>query len=414
MKKFTLLLIICLLFVPNIFAQEETINEDKPESFEKPEKKPFRMGNRIFEIGLNAAVDVSNNFLTFNKLFNESIIFDLDELEKGLKINIGANVSPFYFNVRPKHNKWGFGLFTQIDVVGGIDLNGDLLSFKESLKSESDITASVYAIAGVDFFINIKQFKIKFTPTLYYPLIYIQRDEFSYMYQNNQDGTFFNIAYDFRVYGGINFMNLSPFKLIASPGFDISAGLEIPLAKILGITKALPFMDFDIGVDFKSIPIYPSKLKNSMHVKGHIGSDEPLSFDSGFDDFVSFETTDFEEGDPVKAFRPFKMVVWMNWRPIKGKEILTLTPSVGFALSPQFKKLGSVEFGVKVRLDLANMLILTVGIAHEDRIWKNSLDINLNFRAFELNVGANLQSSNFIKSWEGSGVGVKVGVKFGW
>jgi len=428
MKKFTLLLIICLFILPSIFADEEEF-----EGF-NDEPKTFRIGDRAFEIGFNAGVNLSNDFLSIDEIFREVLVINIDNLNKGFKINLGVNASPFYFKVNPRHNKWGFGLFTKIDAVGAFDLNGALLSFSEASKAESDVGAAAFALVGAEGFFHIFKFKINVNPTLFYPLAYVKRNEFSYRFQNQDEGTYLEIGYDINLYTGINFSTFpNQLEITSSPGLDLSVGVEFPLAKELGISKILPFLDFDVGVNFQSIPIVPSTVRDYINVKGKLGlfdedgNSKPIDFSSMGDDSESGFGKDFftnkmrstrDEEDPLpmgneNAIRPFKMIVWAAWRPL-GSELLTLTPMVGFAISPQYSvELGSLEAGLKARLSLANLFILTAGICHEDRIWRNSLDMALNFHAIEFNIGVQLQSPDFLKSW-GSGLGVNIGLKFGW
>ncbi|MCL2184928.1 MAG: hypothetical protein FWB86_03615 [Treponema sp.] len=419
MKKFTLFLfIICLFILPSnaiIFAEE---SEDYIGGFDET-PKPFRIGDRSFEVGINAGFSVSNDFLSFDKIFQEKLVINLDDLRKGFKINFGMDATPFYLKFSPAHKKWGFGLFIGVDAVGAIDLHGDMLSFNKTSKSESDLGAAVFALAGIDTFFHIQKFKVKVNPTVFYPVAYIKRDAFSYKYINSDEGTQLAIGYDFRLYTGFARSELSSlipdeFNLTASPGVDISLGVEFPLAKELGISKLLPFLDFDVGLDFKSIPIVSSTVRDYARYTGTIGIDEPIDLTGGnFDLDNFFSTSDSVGKGEEKAYRPFKMVIWANWRPF-GSEFLTLTPIVGFAISPQYNvQPESLELGIKARLSLANLLILTVGICQEDRVWKNNADLALNFRAFEFNIGVNLQSSDFLKSW-GSGIGLNAGLKFGW
>jgi hypothetical protein len=93
--------------------------------------------------------------------------------------------------------------------------------------------------------------------------------------------------------------------------------------------------------------------------------------------------------------------------------LFTLTPEVGFAINPLYNKPFSMEAGIKARLDISNLFIATFRMGYHDRFWKNSLDLALNLKAFELNIGADLRSQDFIKSWTGSGFGVNAGFKFG-
>jgi hypothetical protein len=107
------------------------------------------------------------------------------------------------------------------------------------------------------------------------------------------------------------------------------------------------------------------------------------------------------------------MFAWADWR-VFGNRLLSFRPKVGFAISPLYIKPFVLEGGADVCLDLANILITTVGINYEDRLWKNSLNIALNLRAFEIDLGVELRSPDFLKSWDAAGFGASLGFKFGW
>ncbi|MDR1318963.1 MAG: hypothetical protein LBJ90_05000, partial [Treponema sp.] len=123
------------------------------------------------------------------------------------------------------------------------------------------------------------------------------------------------------------------------------------------------------------------------------------------------ETT-YGTGEKI-ILRPFKMLAWADYRPFNSG-ILSLIPSLGFAVNPLYEQPASVEGGLKIRCDLANIFIPTFGISYEDRLWKNSLDLIFNARAMEIDLGIAIQSQNFDKSWTASGLAVSVGIKAGW
>ena len=107
------------------------------------------------------------------------------------------------------------------------------------------------------------------------------------------------------------------------------------------------------------------------------------------------------------------MLIWADWHPF-GSAPISFIPTLGFAINPLYEKSFSLETGLKTRLDLGNIFITTFGIGYHDRLWINSVDFILNFRAFEFNFGMDMRSPSFVKSWTGGGVGVNVGFKFGW
>jgi hypothetical protein len=371
----------------------------------------FRINDRAFEIGLNVGAGFTNDFLSAKDIFQKTFVLDLDDLENGIRMNFDAAASPLYFSYNNK-DKWGFGLSVNMESYGILGLSGKMLSFSQVVNEKSDISAAVFAAAGFPGFFNLQRFKIKVKPSVYFPVIYAISD-ISYTFSSDNSGNLLNIAYDVDVYSAFS---LDKYEgLTASPGFDFQLGVEYPLSDALGLNDKLFLLDFDVGLDIINIPLFSSSMRDYMKISGNIGNDEPFVFGSdtgNMGDLFAFDSdTKYGEGSQ-KVRRPFKTLAWANWRPL-GIPLLTLIPEVGFAVNPLYTKQFSMEAGIKARLDISNLFIATLGTGYHDRLWKNSLDLALNLKAFELNIGADLRSQNFIKSWTGGGFGVNAGFKFG-
>jgi len=394
MKTRTAFLIICLIILPlRAFAADA----------------PFRIEDRGFEIGLNADAHAANSFLSIDQLLRETVVIDLDELAKGFDMNLGINAAPLYFSIDSKKG-WGFGLSTNVEAAGILGISGNLLSFKEADNDKSGVSGAIFASAGIDVFFHAGLFKVKIRPSVYYAIAYMKPD-ITYNY-NIDNGTGLSLSYDMRIYTAFP-LDGDNYSLTAAPGFDFSFGLEYPLSKAMGF-DGMPLLDFDVGLDMINIPIVSSRLNNYVQTKNKIGSDGSLGegLDGMFLDFDPLSDLYFGEGS-VNVARPFRAAVWANWR-LLGNNLLTLTPSIGFSINELYLEPFSIEYGLKARLDLANLFIVTAGVSYEDRMWVNSVDLALNFRAIELDVGVDIRSQEFLKSWDGRGVGVKVGLKFGW
>ncbi|MCL2805954.1 MAG: hypothetical protein FWD26_08455 [Treponema sp.] len=411
MKKISFALIICLIVLPSIYAF------DDDDGF-NTKKAPFRIKDRSFEIGINAAFGVSNDFLSIGEIFSKEVFLDLDKLKDGLRMGFGANVSPFFLNINGA--KWGFGISTNLDLTGSLALNGNMLSFANATDEKSEFNGAAFLSASINTYFHIAKFKVSVKPSIFYPIAYVQSNDISYTFESVSGQNRMFIGYDIAAYTAfpVDMDNLSlPTSfgdLTASPGFDFSVGVEFPIARALGLTSILPFLDFDIGLDVVNIPIISSNMKNYARITGVIGSTDLADFDEFFDNFdFSDPVISYHEDSKGKsAERPFKLLVSANWRPFGN--FLTITPSVGFSIDTLYYELGAPEFGLKAKISLINMLNATLGIAYEDRIWRNSLNLALNFRIVELVVGAELQSPDFLGSWSAKGVGVNIGVRFGW
>ncbi|MCL2209724.1 MAG: hypothetical protein FWC19_06725 [Treponema sp.] len=399
MKKNLILFLTCLIIPSGIWS--------------------LQIGDRFFEIGFDAGVNFSNDFLSASDIFQEIFILDLNKLETGFHLNAGADIIPFFFKFDSKKG-WGFGLSVKAQATGLFDLSGKMLTFSENISSNgnkegnSEINGALFGEAAIPVYFSYRKFKIKVMPSLYYPVAYATSD-IAYNFNETTGGTIFNLGYNVDIYTAVPMESAGDAAISATPGVDLSIGVEFPLSEALGISDFLFFLDFDIGLELSNIPIAAGTMTDYMKMKGSIGSEEPVSLfgeDGDLGNFFNINDTEYLN-EKINVYRPFKMLLFAAWRPL-GNNLLTLTPSFGFAHSPMYNEKISMEAGVKGRLNLFNLLILTLGTGYHDRLWKHGFNIALNSRAVEFNIGAALCSPGFAKSWSGSGFNINAGLKFGW
>jgi hypothetical protein len=402
MKKLLLTLLISLFFVPVVFGIE--------------------IEDRTFEIGFNAGLSISNDYLSIGDIFNDrrTIELDLNELKNGFKMNMGFLASPFFFNYNNKRGGWGFGLSTKFDALGIFNLSGKMLTFSETTGDKDDeiseISGAAFLEAAVPFHLLYNKFKIKIKPALFFPIVYATSD-IKYIYDNTDvsKGTILYLGYDVQAYIPIS----ADSKLTAKPGVDFYIGVDFPISEVLGLNK-IPLLDFDVGLELFGIPLFAGVMQSYKEFKGSLGSEEKgiKLFDDDFDMDNFFDIdSDTIEGDDgsVKVRRPFKLLLHADWRPLEISMFkFIVTPSFGFAISPIYNKPFSMEAGVKTTLDIGNLFIFSLGTGYHDRLWKNGFDLTLNLRAVEFNFGLALCSPGFVKSWTGGGLAFNLGFKSGW
>lgn len=386
MKNRTILLIFCLAILPVcLFADD----------------KPFRINDRTIEFGLNLDVGFTNDFLSTNDIFQETFVIDLDELEDGFKMNIGGFATPLYFSFNA--NRFGFGLSFNADAFGIFNLSGRMLSFDEIIDDKSDVGGAAYADVSIPLFFKLSKFKIKVTPALYFPLAYAKSDVSYTFHNDNPDGSVLHLVYDLDVHVPIE---PEDSGFTSRPGVDFHLGVEYSLLK-----------SFDIGLDLFGIPLLAASMEDYMKFTGTIGNNEPFTFfgdDVDMESFISFDDR-VDAKEKISVIRPFKMLAWVNWRLLEIPVFtLTVKPVFGFAINPVYNETFSIEAGLRASFDIANLFITTIGTGYHDRIWKNSIALAINLRAVELNIGADLRAPDFADSWNGSGFGMNVGLKFGW
>jgi hypothetical protein len=410
MKKLLTVILICLCVLP-LFAQRTRSG----------------IQDRIVEFGIvDVEAGFANNFLAGEQLSQETLVIDLDELVNGFSLNFGASVSPLYFNYNNRKG-WGFGLFSGLEAAGFFDLSGNMLSLGETTtdNERSSIGGAVVIEAGAHAYFTLNKLKVKVKPSLYLPLLYIE-PEHSYMSYTNSDNGF-GLNYDMRMYSALDLPDLEPgssledflqfdhdnvmSQVTASPGFDLSVGVEYPLTRALGLSGFWRIFDFDIGADAYHIPVIPAVMNDYLQLVGGIGDGGTLNIT----DLENLVGSEFNPGnEEIFVRRPFKLLAWLNWRPIFGSYLLSIKPSFGFSINPIYTEPFSMEGGLDVTLDLFNFFVVTAGASYEDRLWRKSLDLAINLRIMELDVGIDIRSQDFTDCWNVEGLGARVSLKFGW
>jgi len=426
MKKFITLLFI-FLFVHSFCLYADAAESFDDDPMDIGHKKSFGIGERLFEIGImNSNINFANSFLSINEVLQDVVVIDIDKLSDGFKFNLGLNVSPFYFTFKSPKG-WGFGLSTNAEAIGILGLSGKMLTLSQAVKDNSDIGGALFGSTTINAFFNIQKFKVSVNPSLFYTLAYITPSPKSesallYTFDTSDDQTKMCIDYNIRLYtgfpmGGDN----DDYGLTSKPGLDLSVGVQYQLAKELGISKILPFLDFDISLNLIHVPLFASSITDYTNIAGQFGSyDKPITFFNnadGDDFFSSFETSGNEptyEKAEIKVSRPFKMILRADWRPLLGAKLLTISPVFGFSYNSLYSVPTDWEYGLNACLNIANFLLVKAGMNYTDRMYINSIGIALNLRAFEIDVGADIRSQTIAQSWTGGGLGINFGLKFGW
>jgi hypothetical protein len=402
MKKLFAVLLFCVLALPlPLHADDDDFNlldddalwndieafrsntaSNQGNAAENSGAESFRLKDRSVEVGF------ANLEVGFPKgLLKEVFVIDLDELDKGFFMNL--SLTPFYFKY--SHNDdWGFRVFTGVDAFGNVTLSEKMLGFKEAVNEKSDLVAAAFAEAGADGFFHIKKFKLKAGLAGFIPFAYAYPEKINYTLR---DGSLI-FDYDVRVYSAITEKG---FNLGKKLGLDLRLGAEYPLASFL-----------DLGVDVANIPLIPATLTDYYQIKGEI------NLSGSLDELPDLEPDmDWKTGKKT-IIRPLKTSVWADWRPFDTR-LFSVIGAAGFQINQMYKVPFSMEGGLKARFDWANIIIVTAGARYEDRLWKNGVDIALNGRAFELDLGIDMRSPDFVESWfKSSFIGLSFGIKAGW
>jgi len=427
---------------------EESASENSEDETPPPPKKKKALKNRGFELSLvNLDLDFSNSFIASSdvirdpinmiqtgKFFKDSVSFNFNDFFKGFTFLFNTFLEPLSLNFNFKDN-WGFGLdIGHMNVAGNLLLSGNLLSFNEANNDKFGVGAAVFVDVGIPVFFHYNEVKIKIRPSAFLPVVYTEPNiTYSYRKQPDSDtgisGMRLELNYDVKVYsivdmkGFVNNDMNAVWQDLQNNAWDIA---KKNLGYDFSLSLEYPWYDYlDIGVDIINIPVVMANLNHYMQITG-----DPVYFDTskiniddmmdgkdisddvyGYPDELIFN---YSNNGSTKIYRPFKMLFYAKWRPSEKSPEFSLIPSLGFSINPLYAQIASIEGGLSARWDVSNMLITTIGINYYDRRWKNSLDFILNLRAFELDLGISFQSSDFVKSFQGAGLGIVFGMKFGW
>ena len=403
------------------FALEDTEQDHAPE-----EKKSFFKRNRTFEFGIaNLNLGFANNLLSLTDIFQETLVIDLNQLNRGFHLGFDVNVRPLFFNINIK-DRWGFGLdIANVTAYGNINIHRDLLQIRESENALFGAGAAAFVEVGIPAFFTIRNIwhrnlKIRVRPAGYVTLAYTSPD-MRYTLRNIREegnrGVLLDVDFGARIHTAVSFENGLDFSTLdfstldvgSLLGLDFSIGAEYPL-----------FSWIDVGLEITNIPLKRSTLRHYMEMRGSFTLDSSkINLDDIFggslpDDLFDFNLPDgfvYGESD-ISIWRPFKMVFYANFRPFASVPF-TAIGKIGFAVNPLFVQKGSIEIAGMARYSLGNIIITTFGMGYENQMWKNSLDFIFNLHVFELNLGASMQSQQFAKSWQAAGLRVNLGLKFG-
>lgn len=462
-------LLICLLLLwgmflraqdghPGIYGSADTEwTELEEESWytENSEKEKFRFKNRMVELSFaGVSLNFSNDFIAASDIFRnpfymlgnikriksdpgliyqDPVVINADDFFDGFRMGMGASIKPMSLNFNWK-DKWGLGLdIGHIDIWGNLSIPESVLTFKEAKDEKFGAGGAVFADTGIPFFFHCNNFKIKLRPAAYVPVVYTEPNiTYSIKKSVNPDtgleGMRYEINYDMRIYSVVNLQGLEDGTIepLWQEVKDNYGDILRNLGYDFGLCVEYPLDNLDVGVDIVNIPVpyAGARLNHYSRIHGEaffdtsnidlidvINDKEIPQTAYGYPEDFSVEYGYDSKGKRV--YRPFTTLFYMSYRPF-GSPILSLIPSLGFSVSRLYIRPGAVEGGLSARFDHGNVLITTLGINYNDRRWKNSIDLALNLRAFEFNIGLSSQSQHFRKSWQGAGAGVNVGFKLGW
>ncbi|MDR1398878.1 MAG: hypothetical protein LBJ41_03030 [Treponema sp.] len=370
---------------------------------------------RFFETGVDINTGVANNALGFGDLFQKEIVLDIPAIrdkvgKNGMNLALPYSSGNIFLNVNIGE-LFGFGIFTRAEGNLTFTLGSALLDFlaegniNNHDPSGEAISASggVFMEAGLRGFLHLNRWTFTVSPSAFLPLVYIPKSNLNYTL-NTSDAFTFGLDGKIDVY--------TPFSLddgdvstvtssTSNMGFDVSLGAE--------------FGFFDwlyVGGTVNHIPLIPSTLTHRMTITPDVSITvkDPLS-NAQIEPITELKreyVTDANE--PVS--RPLTFDIYAKWQLINLSLLkLALKPNLGFtALTAS--RVPNFNWGVQADARLL-FLSFQLGTGLAQGVWKHHAGIGINLRIIELLAEVSLESTDFLSSFSASGLGVGLGLRFG-
>jgi hypothetical protein len=389
---------------------------------------------RMVEIGFNTGTGFGNTYIGLSKIFKKIIEIDLTQEPKTLEFDFGADFNFFVnFNLL---DTMGFGLFVDADAQGQVSLSEDILKFLQrneldkTYEGDIGIGAAAFMEAGAHGYFHVKKLRIALRPAYYLPVVYMKPNA-HYTFRTGSAGDIYvDFEYDLALYTAfeigesegdlgslgsiISSIKLDPSKISGFGGLDLTMGVDYSI---------LP--QLTLGAVITHIPLFPAQLTNKAVIRGGKRLDSAdligdLIDDGKLENLLQDKTVDSSYGD-IQIFRPFKFGINTVYTPFKFEVFsLSLIPQIGYAYNAIYLKPHSLEGSITLRAGLVNIMrqnslvAFTFRSGYGDKLWKHGLGLTLNFRAMQIDIGAAIQSEDFVMSFVDPCLNVNVGLCFGW
>lgn len=410
MKKI-LFVLICLFSLNSLLLAEER-------NFNK----------RIFDITIDSPLDISNNVINMKDIFQPVVLIDLtkiaDEMsEDGFCVLVNSKPKISFGIDFPE------GLILKLNT--GLDLYGyasigkplfDFLGKGNNLNEDLEISVGGYADAfvyfGLDVGFNFPKFTLIVSPSLYAAIAHCSMENSKIVVSNSSSGDF---SYDMNcgavVYsdyidywnnpkGILDYLRTDYSSVLKNTGFDLAAYLTFD-----------PFRYLSVGIS-ANVPIYPCKIskKTAINVSSSFSTSLSSLTSGGFTKPTFAIDKSGKTDASIKINRPLKLFVSGNFHPFNG--VMDYYAGLGFGVEHPFADEGIssdfyFDYLLGLRLSLWNILNINLSTARTDKIFIHTAQVGLNVRVIEIKAGVSAESSDFVQSLKGAGLGIFVQASVG-
>lgn len=383
-------------------------------------------GNRYFETKVTVPVSFSNNTFGVFDFLKEEIVIDFSETSKQMPNNgldilfdfapnyeITLNINEYFkFGPRIGINLNAYGNFSKslFDFIGEGNYLNEPLFFSGSAKVD------FFTYMGVLLGIKVGKLRIGVTPQVFFPIMTGSTDNVMVSVENSDNG-------DFHISGGGAISVYSNLMLDEdSSKKDVSVsvneminsvkkGFGVDLEGYLGwdYSKALA-LDINYKVPIK-YGVYSNRFLYGMNfdVKTSVSdiANGEIEKEFNVDKEPKKESVDF------KIFRPMKFNLAVRYNPFGN--FLTFNALGGVGIYHPFMDDMQIypEYFFAAKVSLIGLLSAQISTEYFDKCFSHRFLASINLRLVQLDAGVSVSSTNFLKAFQGTGLGAFVSVAVG-
>jgi hypothetical protein len=383
--------------------------------------------HRFVETGFDVSGSFANSYLRTGDVFKEKITLDISrmagDLGNGLGVFFDTHLEAFVnFNLGAV---WGFGFFTGMDALGQFKIPQsmvELLAEGNHLdKTYSDslgLGAAAFYEAGLWASAKIRRIKFTVRPAYFLPLAYLNNPRVNYTFALKDDGSI-TVEGNFRAEMYTAFSHDSVVVITDTGSIGDFPG-TIDLVDLLGhggidlvLRAEYPvYHNFTVGATLGHIPLVAAQLTEKYTLSGGFGITKTIEDIIKQDFNISSDLVNKYGVEQKAVFRPFKIGADAVYRPFNIR-LVTLRPELALVFNSVYETPVYLDFGITGELNLADIFVIDVGTHLEDLVWKERVGLTLNLRIVELIAGITTQSQQFVRSFQGAGFGVDIGLRVG-
>ena len=357
-------------------------------------------------------VSVSNNTFGIFEMLQKEVVIDLSEISKEMPKNgfdLFVNASPNYEVTLNINEKFIFGPRIGINMYGTANVSKSVFEFmgngnslNESLDFTAQVNADLFAYFGLLLGVKIGKLRVGVLPQAFIPIYSATTEDVFLNIENSEDGKFHITGNGtLAMYSNLGMLNDSPND--ASEIINVlTSGLGIDVEGYFGWDYSK-----SVALDFNyKVPIKAGCYKNKMAYNVN------LDFNTSISDFINgdigseFVTNGEQKNESVdfKIYRPMKFNLALKFSPFEN--FLTINALAGVGFYHPFMSDTKIfpEYCVSAKLSFIGLFTFQVSTSYLDRCFSHNVVGGINLRLIQIEAGLGLSSTDFIKSFQITGI----------